>query len=121
MSRNSAAEPRVRVQGPGWKKPMTIAADRYDAVSSAILDVLSSEGVAFTRLVEGVAQRLPDFQGSLAWYTISVARELEARGLITRQGRPVRYARPLVSAQHRPTSAAPTGQAGTTRGTHRHV
>lgn len=88
----SSSALKTKVQCAHWKRPLNIAADKYDAVSAAILASLTDEPIKFTRLVELVSARLPDFDGSVSWYTISIARDLEAKGLIVRKTKPVLYA-----------------------------
>lgn len=90
MPGRSAA--RTVIRGKGWKKQSTIAADKFDAVARAILASLGATPIRFTELVERVATRLPDFDGSVSWYTITVVRELEVRGMVVRHTRPVLYA-----------------------------
>lgn len=58
---------------------MAISVDKYDPVARAILAVLSTEPIKFGRLVDLVARRPPRFEGSVAWYTISVASAAAGR------------------------------------------
>jgi hypothetical protein len=106
MPKRATVKKRVAVQGIGWKKSMTIASDKYGQVSTAILAVLTAEPIAFTELARRVAKKLPDFEGSVPWYTICVARELEAKGRIVRHEKPVLYSGPGKRRTEGPSSKA---------------
>ena len=93
---------RVSVKGATWTKSMSISAQKFQQASKAILAVLAAEPIKFTELVHRVSERLSALEGSLSWYTISVARELEVQGKVVRSAKPVRY-----SKARRSTSSAP--------------
>jgi hypothetical protein len=91
MSTKEPRIERVAVKGVGWKKSVSIAADKYEQIRTAIQAVLPFEPIRLMELVRLVGNQLPHFQGSVSWYTVSVARELERQGEIVRQPKPVRY------------------------------
>jgi hypothetical protein len=94
MATPRKAAPRVAIRGRGWTQSIHIDGGKYRQVARTILRVLGSEPIAFTELARRVGRGLPGFEGSVAWYTVVVARRLEAEGRIARQGKPVRYLRP---------------------------
>lgn len=93
MSTAGRRQAKVAISGKGWKRPVSIAADKYDRVAQAILKALDAEPIRFTELVARVTAQLPGFDGSVSWYTISVARELELQGKVVRLAKPVLYAK----------------------------
>ena len=59
----------------------------YEPIKAAIIKSLKgSKGKTFTELTEDVTEivrkQLPDFKRSISWYTISVKRDLETRGIV---------------------------------------
>ena len=64
---------------------MNIEKVKYELIREAILAVISAQGeIAFSALPAAVSRRLPDFEGSIGWYTTTVKLDLEARHLIER-------------------------------------
>ena len=97
MPTKTRGSDRVKITGVGWKKPMSISAEKFAQVSPAVLAALTSEPIKFSELTARVAKLLPQFEGSIAWYTITVARELEVQGRLVRHAKPVLYSRPARS------------------------
>ena len=59
----------------------------YEPVKAAILQSLKgSKGKTFTELSDDVVRiikkKMPEFKGSIPWYTISVRLDLETRGIV---------------------------------------
>jgi hypothetical protein len=59
----------------------------YETVKAAILQSLKgSKGKTFTELTDDVVKivrkKMPDFKGSIPWYTISIRLDLETKKLV---------------------------------------
>lgn len=93
MTQSASKPPRVPVRGKNWSKNLSIAEDKYRAVSRAILASLRKTPITLTEVVNRVKAKLESFPGSIAWYTITCLRELEVQGKVTRHPKPVRYSR----------------------------
>jgi hypothetical protein len=93
MAKLKVTSSRTPIRGVGWKKKSTIAGDKYQPITKAILASLTTKPITFTELVKRVTKRVPGFEGSVAWYTISCARDLEVQGKLTRHTRPVLYSK----------------------------
>jgi hypothetical protein len=89
--RNQTKSARVQIRGKGWSKVSSIAADKYQAISRAILLSLTKTPITFTELVARVTTRARGFKGSIPWYTITCLRELEVRRKVVRRRAPVLY------------------------------
>lgn len=94
---------RITLRNPNTGRDGTrIRVEIYEPVRQAILDALAeSPGVAFGEL-SGEVERRTDpglwEQASVGWYTTSVKLDLEARGLLRRDGSPQRLYRTEVTA-----------------------
>ncbi len=67
------------------KKGVNIDRNKYEQVRAAILAELDARReIPFADLPDAVGRRLPDFEGSIGWYTTTVKLDLEARKLIER-------------------------------------
>jgi hypothetical protein len=59
----------------------------YEPVKAAILQSLKgSKGKTFTELTDDVVKiikkQMPEFRGSIPWYTISIRLDLETKGIV---------------------------------------
>ena len=88
-------EERVVLQNPNTgRDDLRIKRSIYDPVRAAILDAITEAGeLAFSDLNDEVERRTsPKLweSSSVAWYTVSVKLDLEAKGLIVKEGKPQR-------------------------------
>jgi len=72
---------------PKSKREMKIDEAIYEPFKAAILQSLKrSKGKTFTELTEDVTKiirkKIPDFKGSIPWYTISIRLDMETRGML---------------------------------------
>lgn len=75
------------ITNPGTKRQIKIDTTIYEPIKAAILNSLKgSKGKIFTDLADDVVitirKTVPQFKGSVSWYTISVLRDLETRGVV---------------------------------------
>lgn len=75
------------ITNPGTKRQIKIDTTIYEPIKAAILNSLKgSKGKIFTDLADDVVitirKTVPQFKGSVPWYTISVLRDLETRGVV---------------------------------------
>ncbi len=71
---------------PAGKQGVNIDRSKYDTVRQAIEETLRAQpGTTFGELTDAVNRRIGDsFDGSVAWYVVSVKLDLEARGVLER-------------------------------------
>jgi hypothetical protein len=93
MRTRTQDQSRVHVRGKGWSKPRSIAADKYQVISRALLTSLPKTPITYSEVVKRVEAKVQSFSGSIPWYTIACLRELEAQGKVMRHVNPVRYSR----------------------------
>ena len=72
---------------PRTRRETKIDSSVYDPFKAAILKSLKgSKGKTFTELTDDVVKTIrktfPEFKGSIPWYTISVLRDMETRGIV---------------------------------------
>lgn len=85
------------VVSPGSQRPVN--REKYEAVRGPMLDVLpaAAPGLSYAELKAAVLPRLPDalFPGgqTVGWWLKCVQLDLEAKRLIVRHGKPLRWHR----------------------------
>ncbi len=87
-------ETKKPIKAAGWTREIKISSEKYEPIAEAILNVLTSSPTRFGQLVQKVQKKLPNFPGSVEWYTITVLRDLENQGKVERtKGKVVTYAK----------------------------
>lgn len=84
---------RITIENPNTgRTDGTIARSFYDPVRQAILDAIGeADGLPFAELRNEVARRTPSElweDASVGWYTTAVKLDLEAKGLVVKEGSP---------------------------------
>jgi hypothetical protein len=71
------------------KKGVNINRGKYEQVKRAVLEALERSGsMTFTQLLQAVEKELEGrFEGNIGWYMETVKLDLEARGLVRREGK----------------------------------
>jgi hypothetical protein len=78
-------EENIRTQHPLGKAGVNISRAKYNTIRAALVDALQREGALITtELIGHATLALPNFEGSIPWYTESVKLDLEARDVIER-------------------------------------
>ena len=75
------------ITNPRTKRETKIDTSIYEPFSAAILKSLKgNKGKTFTELADDVVKTMrkdfPAFKGSIPWYTISILKDLETRGVV---------------------------------------
>jgi hypothetical protein len=75
------------ITNPKTRREVKIESSIYDPFKKAILQSLKgSKGKTFTELTDDVVKIIrknySGFKGAIPWYTISVLRDLETRGIV---------------------------------------
>ena len=82
-----ATSKKTVITHPKSRRETKINSSIYDPIKAAILQSLKgSKGKIFSELtddvVKSIKKRSPSFKGSIPWYTISILRDLETRGVV---------------------------------------
>lgn len=83
----AATRKKVTTTHPRTGSQFNIAAEIYKPFKAAIVQSLKgSKGKTFTELTDDVAgiikKKMPGFQKSIPWYTISIRLDLESKGIV---------------------------------------
>jgi predicted ATPase len=87
MSKSSKTPGKIVLTHPRTGTSFSIDSGIYKAFETAIIRVLKQRGeLTFSELnrdVESIImQEMPNFEGSVPWYTVSVRLDLETRGVV---------------------------------------
>ena len=82
-----ATSKKTVITNPRTRREVKIDSSIYEPFKAAILQSLKeSKGKTFGELTDDVVKNIkktfPSFKGSIPWYTISVLRDLETRGVV---------------------------------------
>jgi hypothetical protein len=82
-----ATSKKTVITNPRTRREKKIDSSIYDPFKAAILQTLKgSKGKTFSDLTDDVRKiirkNFSEFKGSIPWYTISVLRDMETRGII---------------------------------------
>lgn len=82
-----ATSKKTVITHPESRRETKIDHSIYQPFKAAILQSLKgSKGKIFSELtddvVKNIKKRFPSFKGSIPWYTISILRDLETRGMV---------------------------------------
>ena len=82
-----AAKKTITLTHPRTNREFEIDKEIYDPFKAAILESLKkSKAKTFTELTDDVVKiirkKMPDFKGSIPWYTISILLDLQTRGIV---------------------------------------
>ena len=82
-----AISKKTVITHPVSRRETKIDSSIYEPFKAAILQSLKgSKGKTFSELtddvVKNIKKKTPSFKGSIPWYTISILRDLETRGVV---------------------------------------
>ena len=82
-----ATSKKTVITNPRTRREVKIDSSIYEPFKAAILQSLKgSKGKTFGELTDDVVKNIkktfPSFKGSIPWYTISILRDLETRGIV---------------------------------------
>ena len=87
LAKKKLAASKITLTHPRTRRESNIDESIYNPFKAAILQSLKTgKGKTFTELTDDVVKiirkKMPDFKKSIPWYTISILRDLETRGVV---------------------------------------